>query len=99
MIIFYDVDQLASVARGSTKPENVTPYSMWKPKSAWSNDGCSSGFGGAAYDSTNQKLFIIELHADDRGTGAFPVVHIYKVLSSGISPTNPQPPTGLRIAE
>jgi hypothetical protein len=97
--IWYDVNELAQVAQGQRAADSVIPYSTWTPTSnTWNTDSCASGYGGVAYDSVNQKLYVVELYADqvsEYDTG--PIIHVFKVNTGSITDhTAPASPTGLR---
>jgi hypothetical protein len=94
--IWYDVDELAQVAQGKRTPDGVVPYSDWTPTSTtWKTDSCSKGYGGIAYDTASQRIYVVELYADSEDA---PIVHVLHVKSSGPSPVSgPLAPEGLRV--
>jgi hypothetical protein len=77
-IFFYDTDELAAVADG-TNPNawDVEPYAVFDVNEFLINPyACVRAIlGGAAYDSTNNLLYIQEL----RGDGYSPVIHVFQI--------------------
>lgn len=93
-LIWYDVSELAQVAQGQRTPDSVVPYSNWTPISkTWGTGQCSSGYGGVAYDASNQKIYLVELAADTDGA---PIVHVLQVKAAGGS-SSLLPPTTLHV--
>ena len=96
---WYDVNELGQVAQGQRAASSVVPYSTWTPTSvSWTNgDSWTYGYGGVAYDSANQKLYVVEIYAD---TDDAPIIHTFKV-SGGSNPpsdtTPPAAPKGLKV--
>jgi hypothetical protein len=94
---WYDVTDLAAVAQGTKQPGDPIPYSFWTPTSiTWDTGSCAgghvAGYGGAAYDSVNNKLYVVELNQD--GTG--PIIHVFHV-NGGAAASPPSPPQRLRV--
>ena len=87
-IIFYDPDDLASVAMGTMESWKPQPYSVKsidnflfhnpdqiETEMIGIGDQRKARIGDIAYDRKNQILYILELYAD----GAKPVVHVFSV--------------------
>jgi hypothetical protein len=97
--IWYDVDELAAVATGRKSPAAVTPYSIWTPTAfLWNpGPGCTDGLGGAAYDSDNHTLYVVELGAESTQYAGYPIIHAFKVNGTGAGTSIPSEPTGLTV--
>jgi hypothetical protein len=81
--LWYDVNELALVAQGRKNPEDVVPYSEWTPTTfTWNTGACAAGYGGAAYDSANEVLYVVELYGQMRGADWYPVIHTFRITSS-----------------
>ena len=94
--VWYDVNDLALVAMKNKNPEEVIPYSFWTPTAnTWATSGCMLGYGGAAYDAVNQKLYVVEMGADSNA----PIVHVFRAEGAPNSNQQipPNAPANLKI--
>jgi hypothetical protein len=96
---WYDPADFEAVALGKKKPNQPIPYSnAWSTSSfIWHPSGGSAGvkgneqwfFGLAGvahqqnYIGSNGRLFIAELGAESRGAAAYPIIHVFNVMSTG----------------
>lgn len=76
-IIFYDVDELGSVAQGFREPWSVMPYATLRPQEFFGQDGrgytCGQ-VGGMAVDKQGRRVFMIEKGIGDNNAA---VVHVW----------------------
>jgi hypothetical protein len=78
-VIFYDVEELGSVARGERDPWTVVPYRVWRPQEFFSRDarGQTCGeVGGIAVDASGGRLFMIEKGLGENNSA---VVHVWSL--------------------
>jgi hypothetical protein len=98
--LWYDVDELADVAQNIKNPADVVPYSTWTPiANSWNSTGCADGYGGAAYDSVNQVLYVVELVVENRGFDWYPVIHAFSIDNVTGDTIPPAPPKNLRLVD
>jgi len=69
---FYNPEDLARVAEGKIAPQEVIPYAHVSLTSTFFTS-CSYGVGGAAFDTNNGILYVLQQNGED------PIVHVWKV--------------------
>jgi hypothetical protein len=77
-ILFYDVEELGSVAQGGRDPWTVLPYAVWRPQELFlgDQDGHTCGeMGGLFFDPEEARLYVIEKGIDGGDNNA--VVHVW----------------------
>ena len=77
--LFYDTEEPGRAALGDLEPFTVLPYTTWRPEAFYIQGETGYGPGGAAWDATGQRLFVIE-----RGLGGdmnAAVVHVWSPWS------------------
>lgn len=87
LVLAYSWDDLISVAHGSKNPWDILPYAAWRL-----DTGFSKKVRGAAYDPTQQILYVSVYSSDTNGS---PVIVAYKVTLTGVD-LPPNAPRGLR---
>lgn len=84
----YDANDLLGVKTGTTNPWNVTPYATWDWNSTFDifapPDGSKRIFG-AAYDESNQTIYVTQVNADRYTYEDFPIIQAFKLNISGSS--------------
>ena len=73
---------LTAVKLGITQPYNLLPYAMWAVPMQFDSSGSlgfHTGIGGAAYDSTNQRVFLVQ-----RDTG---IIQVFGLNLSAVTNT------------
>jgi hypothetical protein len=83
----YDPNDLAAVAAGSKAQNDVRPAAMWEDTVAVGDDGAVANFGGAAFDSTTNRLYVLVEGVRHEGVEWYPQMYVYQVDGS-ISPTS-----------
>ncbi|MBI5535719.1 MAG: hypothetical protein HY898_23510 [Deltaproteobacteria bacterium] len=76
-VLFYDVHELGAVALGKREPSSVLPYATWKPGEFLLRNPTCGQVGGAAFDPTQRRLFLIEKGIGDNNAA---VVHVWSVV-------------------
>ncbi|GJQ57857.1 MAG: hypothetical protein D8M57_03805 [Candidatus Scalindua sp. AMX11] len=99
-IIFYDPEDLTSVANGGKKPYQVVPYAIFRPAGfMW--DQCRVDLGGAAFDRARGLLYVFQKSAErvTNSYESYPLAHVFKITGSGspVDTTPPSPPTKLEL--
>jgi hypothetical protein len=92
----YDAEQLKAAKNGQKNPWEVRPYAVWNFELPFQHG--SRFLGGVAYDSTTQRIFLAQSHAEPSGT---PMIHVFTVGAATPrihSPAAPSPPVNLRVA-
>jgi hypothetical protein len=77
-VIFYDVDQIGSIALGSLDPWTVAPYTIWRPTEFFITSPACWNVGGMAFDETGKRLFVVERGLGESEENAL-VVHVWQV--------------------
>lgn len=99
-ILFYDVDDLAAVAKGKMQSYEPQPYARYQfEKHLFRGGECrSSAIGGIGYDSSNNLIYILE-YGIVEGYSPYPVVHVFKLSDAGKSPDRQAPtvPSNVKI--
>ena len=74
----YNVDDFISAKNGTKNPYDVIPYTTWELVSPYGVTGLEPG--GAAYDKTNQRLYVAQLRTDSAfGYTSGPIINVYLV--------------------
>jgi hypothetical protein len=76
-IIFYDVNEIGSVAQGAQDPWTVRPYAIWRPTEFFLQGNPCWNLGGATFDPAGRRLFVIERGLGDGANSA--VVHVWSL--------------------
>lgn len=90
----YSANDLLAVKNGAKQYWQVVPYSRWTLALPFTNETSPSTgkkiLGGAAYDPTTQRIFVVQLYADHWADEyePNPIVHVYSLnLTPKITPT------------
>jgi len=81
-VIFYDVDELGEVARGSRDAWSVVPYATWRPEEFYLGDaaGQTCGeVGGMAVDTAGRRVFMLERGLGGHTNENSAVIHVWTV--------------------
>jgi len=84
----YDAHDLAHVKAGDTNPSTGSAYKPWDVVPTWwdlslpftPSAGNIPNFWGAAYDATNQLIYLSQSAADTAG-GSYSLIHVYQVVT------------------
>lgn len=80
-MVFYDVDQIASVAAGTIDPWDIVPYEYLDLTTKVANFGICTRVYGMAYDRANSILYMIQYQGDPDENGR-PTVHAFSISGS-----------------
>ena len=82
----YDINDLQAVAQGTKQSYEPQPYTIFNLENyLWAEGRCVlDNIGGIAYDSINQRVFILELKIDNTIStfDLMPIIHIFKLTDS-----------------
>lgn len=79
-LLFYDPKDLAAVSAGAKNPQEIIPYLEWSPKD-YIFPTCDGILFDAAYDRTNQLLYILHRDADRTRGEPYPLIYIFRISS------------------
>lgn len=91
-ILFYDMDELLAAADGERDPWTVLPYASHDVSNAVLRRSDCAALGGAAYDRTNQRLYVAEHLAGEWGETA---IHVWEITQN----TDPTPDPTTPVTE
>lgn len=81
----YDAKDLVAVKNGQKTAWEVTPYAIWDLNLPYDLNG-DKKIVGAAYDATNQKIYVAQFNGDRVGdiNTPYPIIHVFNVsISAG----------------
>ena len=98
---FYDVNDLAAVAQGIKSPWEPQPYSVFNLESFLFYEArCTKKhIGGITYDTSNKRIFIVELVVDATVSknDPMPIIHVFKISDSVLGEDNEPPSAATNI--
>jgi hypothetical protein len=96
----YNANDLLKVKNGTEQDYQVTPYNVWTLNLPYATTKGLNRIGGAAYDPTNNLIFISESCPDNTCN---PVIDVYQIdmgtqsASTASAPESPSPPTNVAV--
>lgn len=98
-LLLYDTTELGQVANGNRRPDSIKPYATFNLEKYFKHHqgqvpSKHLPIGGTAYDSVNNRLFVMELSSDDQR----PIIHVFEIQDSAktLALTPPTPPVNIR---